>query len=245
MSEPVYQHILDKKKAGKKCLAVLIDPDKTERLDFLLEHCNKAGVDFLLIGGSLLTNGSLDACITAIRKKTAIPVVLFPGSVMQISAQADALLLLSVISGRNPELLIGRHVMAAPLIRKSGLEVLPTGYMLIESGRSTAASYMSNTSPLPRHHNDIAACTALAGEQLGMKMIYLEAGSGAQETVTTAMIEAVRQVLTVPLITGGGIRTVEKAVENCKAGADIIVVGNVLEEKPELVGTLAAAVHSF
>lgn len=245
MSTTVYDTILQKKAAGKKCLAVLIDPDKTASLDRLLDCCNLAQVDFFLVGGSLLTNGNLDSCLAHVRTKTQIPLVLFPGSVMQVSKKADALLLLSVISGRNPDLLIGRHVTAAPLLRESKLELLPTGYMLIESGGLTTAAYMSNTTPIPRHKDDIAACTALAGEQLGLKLIYLEAGSGAEQAVTASMVSAVRRALEIPLMTGGGIRTVEKAIENCRAGADVIVIGNVLEEHPDLVLEMAKGIHAF
>jgi len=245
MSRSVYDSILQKKRSGKKSLAVLIDPDKTGTLAELLDHCNAANVDLLLLGGSLLLNGNPDESIASIRAKTKIPIVLFPGSVMQLSPAADALLLLSVISGRNADLLIGKHVTAAPLIRRSGLEVLPTGYMLIESGPLTTAAYMSNTTPLPRHKDEIAACTALAGEQLGLKLIYLEAGSGAELPVTASMISAVRSTLSIPLITGGGVRTAEKVFENCRAGADIVVAGNVLEQQPELVKAMAEAAHSF
>jgi putative glycerol-1-phosphate prenyltransferase len=245
MTDHIYKTLLHKKATGRKSFAVLIDPDKTGHLDALLRDCNTHQVDYIFIGGSLLTEGELAACIRKIKTQTQIPVLLFPGTVLQVNEEADALLLLSVISGRNPDLLIGRHVAAAPLIRRSGLEVISTGYMLIESGQLTAAAYMSNTIPIPRGKNEIAACTALAGEQLGLKMIYLEAGSGAEKPVTAKMIRAVRKAVNIPLIVGGGICTPEKVTENCEAGADIIVVGNLFETHPEMLGEMAGAVHQF
>jgi len=239
-----YHQLLERREKGKKSLAVLIDPDKTERLAELLDVAKQAPPDLFLVGGSLLSEGSLEQCIQQIRAVSQVPVALFPGSIMQITSFADALLLLSVISGRNPELLIGRHVTAAPLIQRSGLEVIPTGYMLIESGGSTTVSYISQTMPIPREKPSIAACTALAGEQLALKLIYLEAGSGAKLPVTTEMIAAVRRSISIPLMRGGGLRTNEDILERCRAGADVIVVGNILEENPGLLPGFAQTVHS-
>lgn len=237
--------ILHKKAQGKKSLAVLIDPDKTENLSALLANAKASPPDFFFIGGSLLSEGNLENCIAKIREATKVPVLLFPGNEMQISSSADALLLLSVISGRNPELLIGRHVAAAGMIRASKLEIIPTGYMLIESGAPTAVSYMSNTQPIPRTKSSIAALTALAGEQLGMKMIYLEAGSGANLPVPVDMIAAVKKYISIPLITGGGLKTPEEIAGRCSAGADVIVAGNILEEDPGLLQKFCETVHSF
>jgi phosphoglycerol geranylgeranyltransferase len=241
----LYNLLVQKKAQGKKSLAVLIDPDKTEKLPELLKHAKTFPPDLFFVGGSLINDGNLENCIRLVREATKIPVLLFPGNEMQISASADALLLLSVISGRNPELLIGRHVAAAGMIRASGLEIIPTGYILIESGAPTAVSYMSNTQPIPRTKNQIAALTALAGEQLGMKMIYLEAGSGAELPVPVEMIAAVQKNISVPLITGGGLKTAEEISARCKAGADVIVAGNILEEDPGLLQKFSETVHSF
>ncbi|MBL4578504.1 MAG: geranylgeranylglyceryl/heptaprenylglyceryl phosphate synthase, partial [Flavobacteriales bacterium] len=166
-----------------------------------------------------------------------------PGNTLQVNPLADGILYLSLISGRNPDMLIGNHVISAPLVRSAELQVIPTGYMLIESGNITTVSYMSNTIPIPRKKNEIAACTAMAGEMLGLKLIYLEAGSGAKETVPDKMIRAVKESVKVPVIVGGGIRTVGQAVEACRAGADLIVVGNVLEKDPGLMESLSLAVH--
>ncbi|MGL5889987.1 MAG: geranylgeranylglyceryl/heptaprenylglyceryl phosphate synthase [Bacteroidia bacterium] len=239
------RNLLNSRKAdGKKSLSVLIDPDKTASLPALLQNAQQAQVDFFLVGGSLLHTAAIDNCIAAIKAESTVPVLLFPGNAFQLSADADGLLLLSVISGRNAELLIGKHVAAAPQIKSSGLEILPTGYMLVETGRPTAVHYMSQTIPLPAHKPEIAACTAMAGEQLGLSLLYLEAGSGADEPVPEAVIQAVSAVTTVPLFAGGGIRTAEQARKSCNAGADVIVVGNILEEYPHLLNEIADAVHA-
>jgi putative glycerol-1-phosphate prenyltransferase len=240
----IYESIKKSRASGKKLFAVLIDPDKFQSAD-VIKLAEKAGVDLLLIGGSLLTNGEFEKCIGTIRKSTRIPLLIFPGNELQISDSADGILLLSLISGRNPELLIGKHVTAAPKLKRSGLEIIPTGYMLIESGRQTAAMYMSNTTPIPSDQSDIAMCTAMAGEMLGLKMIYMDAGSGASNPVHRDMIQKVRKSLEIPLIIGGGISTPEKAAEACAAGADIIVVGNAIEKNSALILSIADTVHSF
>lgn len=240
----VFNKIYNGKKEGKKQFAVLIDPDKctNSSLDALVKSANDSGVDFFFVGGSLITNNNLDNCISVLKGNSDIPVVLFPGNTLQINEKADAILLLSVISGRNPEMLIGQHVIAAPRLKVSGLEIIPTGYMLIESGKATSASYMSNTTPIPNDKNDIAACTAMAGEMLGLKTIFMDGGSGAHMPITPEMIKAVSSNIAAPLIIGGGIKTPEKAAENCKAGADIIVVGNAIEKQGGLVEEIAGAV---
>lgn len=240
-----YARLLQRRAEGKKSLAVLIDPDKTGHLSALLDEAENHPPDFFFVGGSLLSVGSLETCIQKIRERSDVPVVLFPGSVMQVNAAADALLLLSVISGRNADLLIGRHVLAAPMLKESGLEIIPTGYLLVESGEATTVSYMTNTQPIPREKDTIAACTALAGEQLGLKLIYLEAGSGAQSPVPVSMIEAVRNTLNIPLIAGGGLRAEAELTERCRAGADLVVVGNILEKSPGLLPGFCAAVHAL
>jgi putative glycerol-1-phosphate prenyltransferase len=171
-------------------------------------------------------------------------VVIFPGSVMQIDNQAEAILFLSLISGRNAEMLIGKHVAAAPLLKKTRLEIIPTGYMVIESGRLTSVQYISGTLPLPQNKTDLAAHTALAGQLLGLKLIYMDAGSGAEHPVKTELIKAVKKEISVPLIVGGGINNAAKAKAAARAGADVIVVGNSIEKKPELIFDIANAVHS-
>lgn len=230
-----------KNTTGRKAFAVLLDPDNLDEngcLD-LIQRCNAHAVDYILVGGSLVTQTNQTALIRFIKNNTAIPVILFPSSSLHIDAQADAILFLSLISGRNPEFLIGQHVIAAPLLKASQLQVIPTGYILVDSGRQTTASYMSGTTPLPADKPNIAASTALAGELLGLQVIYLDAGSGALHPVSTDMIRAVRKTINIPLIVGGGINSTIKAHAALAAGADIIVVGNHIEKDPGFIGDIA------
>lgn len=244
-SRHLYERLLEAKQRGEKRLAVLIDPDKTRirHLDQIVDAATEGGVHYFFIGGSLVVNDMLDTVLAGIRERCAIPLVLFPGNSFQLSYRADAILFLSLISGRNAELLIGQHVVAAPFLKMSPLEIISTGYMLVDGGVQTSVQYMSNTWPIPANKVDIAVCTAMAGEMLGLKMIYLEAGSGAQNPVPEAMVEAVAGVLNVPLIVGGGIRTPEKAAALLRAGADLLVVGSAVEEDPGRIRELAAAVR--
>jgi phosphoglycerol geranylgeranyltransferase len=205
----------------------------------------EAKVDYIFAGGSLVISDHLDDCISEIKKACSIPVLLFPGSPSQISKQADALLYLSLISGRNADYLIGQHVISAPFVKGSGLEIIPTGYMVIDGGAATTVSYISNASPVPSDKPEIAMCTAMAGELLGMKLIYMDAGSGAKKAISEDMISTVASHIDVPLIVGGGIRDAEKAYLNCKAGADVIVVGNAIEKDTSLIMEMANAIHSI
>ena len=241
----VYKAITDKMQQGLKQFAVLIDPDKhtLAEVENIAILASKSNVDYFFVGGSLLINNQLDQCISMLKEKAEIPVVLFPGNTLQMSWEADAILFLSLISGRNPEMLIGRHVIAAPYLKLSPLEVISTGYMLIESGKPTAVSYMSNSSPIPADKDDIAMCTAMAGEMLGLKIIYMDAGSGALNTVPIGMVENVKKSISVPLIIGGGIRTPGHAAALCAAGADIIVIGNALENNGEAMNAFSKAIH--
>lgn len=219
------------KAANRKGIAVLIDPDKTRQEDLpaLLGRLAGAKVDMLLVGGSLLMQDHHRTLIPALKSMTDLPVILFPGSIFQVHEDADALLFLSLISGRNPEMLIGNHVVSAPAIRRSGLEVIPTGYMLVDTGRPTSVHYMSNTQPIPYDKPDIAACTALAGELLGLQLIYMDGGSGAERSISREMIRAVHDQINLPIIVGGGIRTAKQADEIFRAGADLIVIGTAFE----------------
>jgi phosphoglycerol geranylgeranyltransferase len=245
MPNHIYQSLIERKQSGKKSFAVLIDPDKVndESVEELVQLSLEAKVDYFFVGGSLVISSYLDECVQLIKSKCNIPVILFPGSPSQVSKYADGLLYLSLISGRNPELLIGQHVVSAPIVKKSGLEIMPTGYMVIDGGAPTTVSYISNASPLPADKNEIAMCTAMAGEMLGMKLIYMDAGSGAKKAISEGMIQKVACCIDVPLIIGGGITTPEKAYLNCKAGADVIVVGNAIEKDANLIKEIAAAVH--
>ena len=246
MKQDLYNQFVEKKQKGKKSFAVLIDPDKvnTTAIEQLVALSIEAKVDYFFVGGSLVISNHLDECIKQLKAACPIPVILFPGSPSQVSKYADALLYLSLISGRNPELLIGQHVVSAPFVKKSGLEIMPTGYMVIDGGAPTTVSYISNAAPIPADKNEIAMCTAMAGEMLGMKLIYMDAGSGAKRPITENMIEKVASHIESPLIVGGGIIEPEKAYRNCKAGADVIVVGNAIEKDINLIKDMAAAVHS-
>jgi len=246
MKSFIYNSLTEKKKQGKKSFAVLIDPDKVNKpmLDELTGLCVAARVDYLLVGGSLVISNHLDDCVQHIKQNCSIPVILFPGSPSQISKYADALLYLSLISGRNPELLIGQHVVSAPFVKQSGLEIMSTGYIVVDGGAPTTVSYISNASPVPSDKNEIAMCTAMAGEMLGMKLIYMDSGSGAKRSISETMIESVAKSISSPLIIGGGISDPEKAYLNCKAGADVIVVGNAIEKDASLIKQMSDAVHS-
>ncbi|MBI1781832.1 MAG: geranylgeranylglyceryl/heptaprenylglyceryl phosphate synthase [Sphingobacteriales bacterium] len=246
MANTIYNSLVNRKQKGQKSFAVLIDPDKVneQKINELVKLCINANVDYLLVGGSLVISSNLDEVVQQIKKTCNIPVILFPGSPSQISSYADALLYLSLISGRNPELLIGQHVISAPFVKQSGLEIISTGYMVVDGGAPTTVSYISNASPIPSDKNEIAMCTAMAGEMLGMKVVYMDSGSGAKKAVTESMIEAVAKNISVPLIVGGGITDPEKAYRNCKAGADVIVIGNAIEKDASLIREMALAIHS-
>lgn len=245
MKTNVYLSLLEKKKKGQKAFTVLIDPDKvtSSSLSGLVRQANDSKVDYFFVGGSLVVSDHLDECIAQIKRESAIPVILFPGSPSQLSRHADALLYLSLISGRNPELLIGQHVISAPFVKKSGLEIISTGYMVVDGGAPTTVSYISGAAPIPADKAEIALCTAMAGEMLGKKLIYMDAGSGAKKSISEEMISLVAQNIDVPLVIGGGIRDAEKAYRNCLAGADVVVVGNAIEKDPSLLEDMAAAVQ--
>lgn len=242
----IYHRLQAAKANRKKKFAVLIDPDKAmpESLLQTVEWSVKSGVDYFFIGGSLLMNDTISECTDVIKSCSEIPVIIFPGSPSQIHSNADAILLLSLISGRNADLLIGQHVTAANALRESRLEVVSAGYMLVDGGQFTTVSYISGTLPIPRHKSDIAVATAMAGEMLGLKLIYLEAGSGAMESVSTEMVKAVSGAIDIPLIVGGGIRTPEQASALCCAGADMLVVGTAAEQDPSIIASISHAIHS-
>lgn len=241
----IYTDLQKATRLGKKMLAVLIDPDKLRmgKLDQIIDLSIHCKVDYFFIGGSLLVNSQLDQCLQMIRNKCTIPLILFPGNSYQLSYHADAILFLSLVSGRNPDLLIGQHVIAAPYLKLSQLEILPTGYMLVDGGVGTTVLYMSNTSPIPSNKSDIAVCTAIAAEMLGLRLIFMDAGSGASKPVPTEMIAAVRGAVSIPILVGGGIKSAEKVKENLDAGADVIVVGNAFEYDPSLMIDIAATIH--
>lgn len=244
----IIESLNNRKSLGIKSFAVLIDPDKVldiGRVPQMIRQCVESKVDFIFVGGSLITTTNIANLIYTIKSHCSIPVVLFPGSNMHLEGSADALLFLSLISGRNAEFLIGQHVVAAPILRKSNLEIMPTGYMLIDSGKPTTVSYISNTTPIPSDKPDIAACTAMAGELLGLKLIYMDGGSGAMNPVPPKMISMVRKSVDLPLIIGGGINTAQKARQALEAGADVIVIGNGLEKNPDLLNGVSEKVLDY
>jgi len=221
---------------GKVSISLLLDPDKIqdEELHKILDVAVRSGVDYIMTGGSL-TFRSIDDLIRSVKEYCRIPVVLFPGNLLQLSREADTVLLLSLISGRNPELLIGNHVIAAPHLRDIREKLISVGYILIGCGSKTSVEYISQTEAIPCDKPDIAAATAMAGEMLGLSMIYLEAGSGASGSVPVKVITAVRENISIPLAVGGGIRSKSEIVDIYKAGADLIVLGNGCEKNPGLL----------
>ena len=239
----IYPKVLEAIQTKK--FALLIDPDSCDshKLIERIKLANKAAVDFIFVGGSLFTHQKLDDCLKLIRENTKIPVLLFPGNASHVHQNVDAILFLSLISGRNPDLLIGNQVHSAPIIRKMNLESIPTGYMLVESGKLTTAQYMSGSLPIPHEKPDVAMATAVAGEMLGLKAIYMDAGSGAHEPISDEMIAKVKKNISIPLIIGGGIRDLETLKRKAQAGADIIVVGNAIEDNPDLINEFSNCLH--
>ena len=243
----IYQTLLKKRETETKSFAVLLDPDKTNDTNLFktIDKSIESNIDFFLVGGSLLMNNNLGNIVKTIKSNSSIPVILFPGSSLQIHPAADAILFLSLISGRNADFLIGQHVLAAPLLKKSELEIIPTGYMLVDGGKPTTVSYISNTTPIPHNKPDIASCTAMAGEMLGLKLLYMDAGSGAESPISKKMISAVRASCSLPLIAGGGINTAQKAMDALAAGADMIVIGNGIEKRPELLSEVSELIQEL
>jgi phosphoglycerol geranylgeranyltransferase len=241
----IYKDILEK--AGKrKLFALLIDPAKhsAATLREAARVADQECIDFIFIGGSLVS-AFPDESISLIKEETRIPVIIFPGSLLQISNKADGLLLLSLISGRNPEYLIGNHVIAAPMLKNTGLEIIPAGYILIENGTTSSVEYISNTKPIPAQKPDLVIATAMAGEMMGLKVIYLEGGSGSSGPIDMALIRKVKEHIAVPLIVGGGLKSREDVQNVYSAGADIVVVGNALENDLSSLKAMAAVRNEF
>ncbi|WP_186757321.1 geranylgeranylglyceryl/heptaprenylglyceryl phosphate synthase [Echinicola salinicaeni] len=247
--EPISRKLQELHLTGQKAVALLIDPEKIndqQSFEKLINMAASKQVDFFFVGGSLLTAQNIDKLISFIKGIcTEIPVVIFPGNVIQVSDLADGILFISLISGRNPELLIGQQVTAAPILAKTNLEILPTGYMLVNNGEITSANYISQTIPLPNNKPALAVATALAGKYLGLKHLFLDAGSGASSPVSQKIISQVKEHTACPLIVGGGINTVEKAKAAWNAGADLIVLGNGVEKNPDLLTEVLDYVHVY
>ena len=242
----IIDQIIHQNSTGSPALAILLDPDKlnNQNIDGFITRCNDANVDLVFIGGSYILNNPTQSRLEILKSGLNAPVIIFPGSIIQIHDQAAAILLLSLISGRNADLLIGKHVEAAPILHRSNLEIISTGYILVDGGMSSAVSYMSQTQPIPRNQINIAVATALAGQMLGLNCIYLEAGSGAKKPVPSDMVLSVKRNISIPLLVGGGIKSPEYAQQIAQAGADVIVVGNAVEKDPNLIFDLSSAVHA-
>ncbi|MGL2994448.1 geranylgeranylglyceryl/heptaprenylglyceryl phosphate synthase [Flavobacterium sp. TSSA_36] len=230
----IYQAILQAKKERQKLLAILLDPDKInlEEVPFFIEKIKLSPATHIFVGGSHVTHNIIDELILKIKSSCELPIVLFPGNPSQISIHADGILFLSLLSGRNPDFLIEHQVKAAPILKKTDLEIIPTSYLLIESGNETAVARVSKTTPIARIDVEEVCNTAMAGEMLGHQLIYLEAGSGAKQSVPLEMIREVAKNTTIPLIVGGGIATSMEIQNTYDAGADLVVIGTAFEKKP-------------
>jgi phosphoglycerol geranylgeranyltransferase len=243
----ILERLLQTKRDRGAGYLLLVDPDKVDpaKIPAFIQEATTAGVDAFLVGGSLMLSNEFDRTLKLIKENTQSPVVIFPGSVFQVSSVADAILFLLLISGRNPDQLIGNQVIAAPMIKRMKLEAISTGYMLIDGGNVTSAEFMSNTKPIPREKPDIAVAHALAAELIGLKMLYLEAGSGANQSVPNEMIKRVTQVCSLPLLVGGGICTPREAREKVDAGASFVVTGTIIEQNSDntLIQEFAQAIH--
>jgi len=243
----VYLNLLKIKEEKGGGFFVLIDPDKVPEKNYLslAEAAEDCGVDGILIGSSFMMDSNFTPAVKAIKQKTSLPVIIFPGSFAQITPEADAVLFTSLISGRNPVYLIEEQVKGAPLLKKFGVEPIATGYMLIESGSMTSVQFISNSMPIPRSKNDIACAHALAAQYLGMKFVYLEAGSGADKPVPLGMIHSIASYIDIPIITGGGLKTPEDCAARIEAGASFIVMGNALEvgNRFDYLKDLTSATH--
>jgi len=231
----IYQYILQSISNGQKLLAILLDPDKVnlEEVSQLIQNINNKA-DFIFVGGSTVSKGDTEKLVHQIKKRTKIPILLFPGDYTQLTNEADALLFLSLISGENPEYLIKQQLKSVPFLQKSKLEIIPTGYILINGGTKTSVQKVSDTTPIDRNNIDLISNTALAGMYMGKKLIYLEAGSGAKTPVSTDIIKAIKNKLTIPLIVGGGIRTRKQLDNAFNSGADLVVIGTAYEENNQL-----------
>jgi len=230
----IYQDILLAKQHGKQLLAVLIDPEKTsiEQLPTLVKLIHQSIATHIFVGGSTDQHNTIEPVIVALKKATILPIIIFPGSANQVSKKADGILFLSLISGRNPEYLIEQQVQSAIQIKESSLEVLPTGYILVDGGKESAVERVSSSKPICQTNSELILRTALAGEFSGKKIIYLEAGSGAKTPVKSSIISLVKENLTIPLIIGGGIQTVHQLTTAYAAGADLVVIGTAFEKDP-------------
>ena len=247
MNSKIYNHLLSVRKKKGAGYIVLIDPDKKSENDLQekVKSINDSGVDAIFVGGSLMMDSRCSDRVAQIKSLAEIPVIFFPGGISQLNSHYDAILFMSIISGRNPHYLIGEQVIAAPIINDLGIEVIPTGYLLLDGGSNSAVQFMSGTAPIPMDKPDISIAHALAAQYLGKQLIYLEAGSGAKQAVTNELIKGVFEQVDIPLIVGGGIRTPEVAREKVESGASFVVTGTIIEENNNgnILKNFAEAVH--
>ena len=247
MNSKVFNHLLSVRKKKGAGYIVLIDPDKKSENDLQekVKSINDSGVDAIFVGGSLMMDGRCCDRVSQIKSLAEIPVIFFPGGISQLNSHYDAILFMSIISGRNPHYLIGEQVIAAPIINDLGIEVIPTGYLLLDGGSNSAVQFMSGTAPIPMDKPDISIAHALAAQYLGKQLIYLEAGSGAKQAVTNELIKKVYEQVDIPMIVGGGIRTPEVAREKVESGASFVVTGTIIEENNNgnILKNFAEAVH--
>jgi|TARA_B100000678_G_scaffold214562_1_gene181916 putative glycerol-1-phosphate prenyltransferase len=247
MNSKVFNHLLSVRKKKGAGYIVLIDPDKKSENDLQekVKSINDSGVDAIFVGGSLMMDGRCSDRVSQIKSLAEIPVIFFPGGISQLNSHYDAILFMSIISGRNPHYLIGEQVIAAPIINDLGIEVIPTGYLLLDGGSNSAVQFMSGTAPIPMDKPDISIAHALAAQYLGKQLIYLEAGSGAKQAVTNELIKKVFEQVDIPMIVGGGIRTPEVAREKVESGASFVVTGTIIEENNNgnILKNFAEAVH--
>jgi len=247
MNSKVYNHLLSVRKKKGAGYIVLIDPDNKSEDDLpeKVKAINDSGVDAIFVGGSLMMDSRCSDRVAQIKSLAEIPVIFFPGGISQLNSHYDAILFMSIISGRNPHYLIGEQVIAAPIINDLAIEVIPTGYLLLDGGSNSAVQFMSGTAPIPMDKPDISIAHALAAQYLGKQLIYLEAGSGAKQAVTNELIKEVFEQVDIPLIVGGGIRTPEVAREKVESGASFVVTGTIIEEKnnENILEKFAEAVH--
>ncbi len=247
MANKIISNILEGKSKGKKQLAVLVDPDKVDKkkCEIFCQLAAQAKPDVVLVGGSVITTGDLEETVNTIKENLVIPVILFPGNSMHIASHADGILFLSLVSGRNPEYLIGQQVAAAPRLKKTDIEVIPTGYILIDGGVTTTVHYISNTQPIPHGNTALAMATSLASEMLGQQLVYLDCGSGAKNPVSSDMVKLVSDHLSVPLLVGGGIKTKAQAETAYASGADMLVIGTAIEDKLGLMQEMCEVRDQF
>ena len=233
----IYEGIIQNFEKGEKNIAALLDPDTEDisNLNEKLKLFERSNIDYVFVGGSTSGKNDFNEFTEEVKNNTKLPVIIFPGSSSQISSHADAMLFLSLVSGKNPQYLIGEHINAAPILKKTNLEVIPTGYILVDGGNTTTVEFISGTKPVPQDKPDIAKKIAYAAELLGMRLIYMDCGSGAMKSINNTLIEEVKNYINIPLIVGGGIRTTEEIWEKHRAGADIVVIGSALEDEPELL----------